>query len=182
MSSETALEDIISRARAFERDADKMLSKEEASPERVISIKETYKLLTGLSLKQDELIRQSLRCIENELFRAAHVLSWAALMDFIEERLSRNKFSRLNRIRPNWKVKSLDDLREVGSDYQIIEALRDLKLCSKTEDKALKGLLNKRNECAHPTDYFPDLNQSLGYVSEVLQRLKTFQTRWKRTG
>ncbi|QQG48274.1 MAG: hypothetical protein HY247_05855 [archaeon] len=180
MSSETALKDIITRARAFEKEADRMLSKEEAAPERVISIKETYKLLTGLSLKQDELIRQSLRCIENELFRAAHVLSWAALMDFIEARLSRNKFGRLNRIRPSWKVKSLDDLREVGSDYQIIEVLRDLKLCSKIEDKALKGLLNKRNECAHPTDYFPDLNQSLGYVSEVLQRLKTFQTRWKR--
>ena len=181
MNSDESLNQIIVRATEFKKDAEKILSVQEAAPQRVIILRETYKMLTGLSLKQDELLRQSLRCIENELYRAAHVLAWAALMDFIEERLSRNRFARLNRVRPAWGAKSLDDLREAASDHAIIEALKLLKLCSKTEEKALKGLLNKRNECAHPTDYFPSLNESLGYVSEVLQRLKTFQSRWKRT-
>jgi hypothetical protein len=145
---------------------------------RSITIEETYASLQKLSVKQDELFRQSLRCIESELYRAAHVLAWAALMDFIEEQLGKDAFVGVNRVKTNWKVKTVEDLRDVGSDFQIIDALRDTGLCTKTQEKALKGLLNKRNECAHPTDYFPDLNQSLGYLSEILNRIATFQKRW----
>jgi hypothetical protein len=32
------------------------------------------------------------------------------------------------------------------------------------------GLLARRHECAHPSSYTPNLNQSLGYVSELLER------------
>jgi hypothetical protein len=42
--------------------------------------------------------------------------------------------------------------------------------------KALHGLLNKRNECAHPSDFYPDMNGSLGYISELLSRVATLQT------
>jgi hypothetical protein len=41
--------------------------------------------------------------------------------------------------------------------------------------KALHGLLNRRNECAHPSEYFPDLNQTLGYVSELFSRIEWLQ-------
>jgi hypothetical protein len=60
-------------------------------------------------------------------------------------------------------------------EFQLIEAARDLGLCTKTEAKALHGLLNKRNECAHPSNYFPSLNESLGYASEILQRVGQMQ-------
>jgi hypothetical protein len=43
--------------------------------------------------------------------------------------------------------------------------------------KALHGLLNKRNECAHPSDFYPDMNGSLGYISELLSRVATLQTK-----
>jgi hypothetical protein len=162
----------------FKKSADALLASHEASKSRTITIEETYETLHKLSIKQDELIKQSLRCIENALYRAAHVLCWAALMDYVEEELGKDSFRTLNSVRPVWKVKSLEDLRDIGSDFQIIDALRDCGRCSKTEEKALKGLLNKRNECAHPTDYFPDLNQTLGYLSETLNRIATFQKRW----
>jgi hypothetical protein len=61
--------------------------------------------------------------------------------------------------------------------FQLIEAARDLGLCTRTEMKALHGLLNKRNECAHPSDYFPLVNETLGYVAEVLQRIGQLQLR-----
>ena len=43
--------------------------------------------------------------------------------------------------------------------------------------KALHGLLNRRNECAHPSDYFPDLNETLGYLSELFQRIEYLERR-----
>jgi hypothetical protein len=66
-------------------------------------------------------------------------------------------------------------MREYVNEFQLIEATLDLGLSTKNEVKALHGLLNKRNECAHPSNYYPQLNETLGYVSEVLQRIKTLQ-------
>jgi hypothetical protein len=57
----------------------------------------------------------------------------------------------------------------------LIDASHDLGLTRKNEVKALQGLLNKRNECAHPSNYFPQLNDTLGYISELLQRIATLQ-------
>jgi len=48
---------------------------------------------------------------------------------------------------------------------------------TKSEMKALHGLLNKRNECAHPSEYFPDLNETLGYISELLNRIRKIRER-----
>ncbi len=49
-----------------------------------------------------------------------------------------------------------------------------------SEEKALKGLLTERNECAHPSDYEPDLNETLGYVSKVLKRVWSLQKQWSK--
>jgi hypothetical protein len=171
---------IIQRAIIFEKTAKAELAKYESSTTRLITLDVTYKELGKLSVKQEELFRQALRCIEQSLFRASHVMAWAGLMDFLEEKLGEDGFVNVSKIRTHWKTKTIDDLRDVGSDFQIIEVVRELGFCTKTEEKALKGLLNKRNECAHPTDYFPNLNESLGYMSEVLKRISTFQKRWSR--
>ncbi|MBR9701465.1 hypothetical protein GOV13_00920 [Candidatus Pacearchaeota archaeon] len=158
----------------FKKESKKILSKQETSKSRIISLDSSYKKLSELSLKQDELLRQSLRCVEEELFRAAHVMSWASFMDFIEDKIM-EKIGNLKKIRPKWGIKDITDLRENVPEYQIISVLKDLNICSKNEVKAFHGLLNKRNECAHPSDYFPDLNQSLGYISEIIGRIKKLQ-------
>lgn len=174
---ETQIKKVISRAKEFELEAARILSTHESSRARTITIEQTYSELGGLSLKQDELLRQSLRSIEYSLFRAAHVLSWSAMMDFLEEKLAEDNFQKLQGQYPKWRVGSVEQLREMAPDYQVIEAVRKVGLCSRTEEKALKGLLNKRNECAHPTEYYPRMNESLGYISEILQRIKQFQQR-----
>jgi hypothetical protein len=38
--------------------------------------------------------------------------------------------------------------------------------------RTLHGLLSRRNECAHPSEYFPDLNMTLGYISDLIDRIK----------
>jgi hypothetical protein len=74
-----------------------------------------------------------------------------------------------------WVFTTLEELRESYVEYQIIDAAWNVGLCEKSEAKALQGLLNKRNECAHPSDFYPGLNESLGYFSELLQRIETLR-------
>jgi hypothetical protein len=52
---------------------------------------------------------------------------------------------------------------------------RTISLYNKTTMKALHGLLNKRNECAHPSGYFPDFNETLGFIGELFKRIEKLQ-------
>ncbi len=87
-------------------------------------------------------------------------MSWSAMSDFLTNKLA----SKLN--------KRDDEIREQFNDYRVIEQLRVNGIIDKNLEKALKGLLNKRNECSHPSDYFPELNQTLAYVEEILGRIR----------
>lgn len=168
--------EILRQVQEFEKEAHKILGVHETSPSRIVLLDESYKKLQGLSVDQDELFKQALRCVENKLFRAAHVMAWAGMMDFLENKLFSTKYlPKLRKVRPNWNVKSIEQLREERPEYQIIEACHAVGLLSKNQKKTLHGLLSTRNECAHPSDFFPDLNISLGYISNVLQRIEIFQ-------
>ncbi len=170
-----SLVSIIAKVRAFEQEAHSILSAHEASTSRIVLLDDSYRQLGSLSLRQDELFRQALRCLEGKLFRAAHVMAWAGFADYLEDKIASDGLSKLNSARPSWRAKSVEDLRERFPEYQLIEACRDIGLCTKTEVKALLGLLNKRNECAHPSDYFPELNESLGFISELLRRIQSLE-------
>src|SRR5712691_3447199 len=98
------LSDFVARTRAFEKEAHTILGVHETSPSRLVLLEATYKRLGALSLRQDDLLRQALRCIENELFRAAHVMAWAAFMDFLEEKLASDGLLKLRAARPAWKT------------------------------------------------------------------------------
>jgi len=156
------LEDVVHRVNSFVAEAHKILAVHEAAPSRTVLLDNSYNELHQLSLKQDELLRQALRCVENKLYRAAHILCWVALMDFLEAVLNFN---------------SLDELREKVSEFQIIKACKDLKLINRNEMRVLHGFLSKRNLCAHPSDFFPDYNQTLGYVADILNTIKGIQNR-----
>lgn len=177
MQMDEILSELISKARAFEQEAHAILSVHEASASRIVLLEETYSKLSGLSLRQDELIRQALCCVENGLFRAAHVMAWAGFIDFVEEKLASDGLRKLNQVRPKWKAKTMGELREMVPEYQLIEACQKVGLCNKNETKSLLGLLSKRNECAHPSNSSPGLNESLGYISELLRRIDLLKGR-----
>lgn len=165
------LPDVVRRIVALEVDAQRILAVHESAPARTISLEDSYRGLGKLSLRQDELFREALRAIEVGLFRASHVLAWAGFIDFLHDRIFSTGTGALQAARPNWSVKSAEDLRDY-TDYQVIEAAKELRLCNKTVMKALQGLLNKRNEAAHPSDYFPNMNETLGYISELFHRIE----------
>ena len=154
----------------LERETHRILATHEASTDRILTLEGSYEALDSLSLDQDQLFRESLRALEAKLFQAAHVLAWAAFMDFLQNVLVPAHESAINAARPKWKIAAPEDLRDWG-EYAVIEAGKDAGVYSKTMMKALHGLLNRRNECAHPSEYFPDLNETLGYISELFKRI-----------
>jgi hypothetical protein len=161
------------RVSEFERAAHDILSTHETSKSRVISLEQTRKLLQVLSLQQDELFGQALLCVEKGIYRALYVMAWAAFIDFLEQKLASDNLQKVMQARPAWSQhKTIEELRENIPEYQLIEAARDVRLLSKQEMKAIHGLLAKRNECAHPSKYEPGLNESLGFVSELLNRIE----------
>lgn len=172
------LTDLLRRVADFERAAHKLLSAHEGAPSRVVSLSDTRKQVTILNLKQSELLEEGLRAMEASLYRPAIVMAWAAFMDFLQEKLAADGLVKVHQKRPNWsKWTTLDDMKENVTEFQMLEAARDVKLLLKAETKALQGLLSKRNECAHPSGYTPGLNEALGYVSELLNRMPTIAQR-----
>jgi glycerophosphoryl diester phosphodiesterase len=150
-----------------------LLATREKSPHRVITLSESFAKLSSLNLKQDSLMREALHCVEQGLYRPAHVAAWAALIDYTQEWVvGGDRLPALTKARAKWNVKVAPDLR-LFTDFALIEALEAAGLITRTMMKALHGLLNKRNECAHPEDYSPTLNDTLGYVDELMKRIAT---------
>ena len=172
-----AAQSFLAKAREFEAEAHTILGVHEASPSRVFLLDKSYNSLEALNLRQDDLMRQALRCIENQLYRAAHVMAWAAFMDYLEEKLEADGLARVREVRPKWNYKTMEDLREYVPERQIVEVTKDVKLCTKNQMNALVALLNKRNECAHPSSFYPGLNETLGFMSELLQRISLLQSK-----
>lgn len=160
-----------------QRELASLLAKREQSTHRVITLEESFKKLDALNIKQDALMREALRCVEQGLYRPAHVAAWAAFVDFTQEwSVAGKRHAALTAARQKWKIAVASDLRSY-TDYALFEALEAAGLISKTFMKALHGLLNKRNECAHPEDYAPTLNDTLGYVDELMKRIAALQTK-----
>jgi hypothetical protein len=174
MSQTDAVRSILDRLGSFETEANAILGTHEGAPARIVTLEKSYDDLGALSLVQDELFRESLRATEVGLFRAAHVLAWAGFIDFLHELLIPAHLSALQTALPKWELKAREDLREIG-EFQVIEAAKTIGVYNKGMMKALHGQLNKRNECAHPSGYFPDLNEALGYIGEIFTRIKTLQ-------
>lgn len=165
------MRDVRQRVVRFQQSAHEVLSRHENSSSRVIFVDQTRRQLQGLSLLQQELFDEALVCIERGLYRAAHVMAWAGFIDLVEQQLASDGFAKLHANRPKWRgYTTVELLRENVADFQILEAARDVGLLGKSQTKTLLGLLAKRNECAHPSDYVPTLNEALGYVTELLNR------------
>ena len=168
---------LIAKARAFRDEAHQILGRHETATSRVVILRTTYDKLGKLSLSQDDLVRQALRCAEHGLYRAAQVMAWAAFVDFLFEKLSSDGLVKLKNARPKWVGRDIYEMAEWYPDHQVIDVTHDLGLATKNDAKQMHSLLDRRNQCAHPTSYNPDLNMTLGYVSELLQLLARLQPR-----
>jgi hypothetical protein len=164
----------------FRKDAHEILSiHESAKKSRVVMLHASFEKLKMLSIKEETLFKESLNCVENGFYRSAIVLSWVGFMHFVLEKIDVYGMQNVKLKKPSWNYSSIEELTEKQSEYAIIELLMEIGYCSKTEKKALHGLLNKRNECAHPSSHIPDINESLGYISELFKRIEQLQNNSK---
>ncbi len=168
------IEDLYDSVYQFRKRIDKILSKHESSSSRIISLKDSFNRVNRLTLRQEDLFNESIRCIERELYRSAHVSAWAAFIDFVADKLGEDGYIKINSIK-NWKLNNADDLRDKVADYLILGCLEEIGLINKPELRSLRGLLAKRNECGHPSNYKPGLNETLGYTTELLSRIDLLQ-------
>jgi hypothetical protein len=171
---ETDLAAWLTRTKSFEVEAHLILGTNEAAVQsRVITLSQVYDKVNALSVRQDGMMRESLKCVEYGLNRAAYVMSWAACADLVKEKLASDGLAKLRAQRSNWPQSAdINELAEKFPEHQLIEALRAVGLATKGEMNGLIGLLQRRNECAHPTGYIPTLNETLGYISEIIQRIQ----------
>lgn len=162
----------------FHAEAVGTLSLIESSSVRRITLDSSYGKLKALNIQEDELFRQSLRCVELKVYRAAHVMAWCGFFDCVLRLFESDSFQTLKQVRANWPFVTREELTENFTEHQVIEALKPAGVIGKADQKALIGLLSRRNECAHPTAYFPDLNQTLGYISELFARLSKIEKKY----
>jgi hypothetical protein len=99
-------------------------------------------------------------------------MTWIALMDFLQDKLLEPNLKKIQAVRPKWQCGSVSELIENYGEFQQVEVLKTAGIIDKNAMKGLHSLLHKRNECAHPGPYSPDLNEALGYMSEAFQRIR----------
>ena len=88
-------------------------------------------------------------------------------MDLLQEKLASDELLAVHAIRPKWlKWKTIEELRENVSDYQLIEIAKELAIITRNEMRSLHGHLARRNDCAHPSSYEPTMNSAIGYIDE----------------
>ena len=155
--------------RAFHAEASRLLgSNEQSITSRAYNAHDALQAVGRLKLSQSDLLKQAIRCVESELYRAAFVMAWTPVADLLLE-LAVKESALVLAKRTRWSYTDKTSLSETVGDHAIIEALKEVSILTKGEMKSLHGLLHRRNECAHPSSYFPGPNEALGYIDEAMK-------------
>jgi hypothetical protein len=145
-------------------------------PLRDVSLRQSRRQVQRLSLQQEDLLQESLACIEGGLYRAAHVTAWQAFIDLVSEALVTDRATEMYRLRPDIYQVTATEVRERLPEYDLITVAREVGLLTMAATKRSYGLLSMRNDCAHPSSYRPGLTDALGYVSELIASMTDLQT------
>jgi len=126
---------------------------------------------------------ESIRCAEANCVRGSVVLAWCAVAFRIQEKLvsiglpqlegefdkmrldQGMLFKNFNRV---YKLSTKPDVQEIP-DAHLILLCRFLTYLDDTEYKHLKGALDLRNGCGHPTGYQPDPVKLQAYFADITQ-------------
>ena len=160
----------LSRARKATKKAHAILSVHESSTSRVILLEDLVKKLSGSPVDVQEYFKESIKCLEAGVFRAAVVFSWAGHFDVYSDYLYRAHEADIRSIRKNWGFKDIVELREKYAESQILDVGKDVKFINKSTLRILQGQLSQRNSCAHPTMYKPSMNTTIGYVDQMVSQ------------
>jgi hypothetical protein len=126
---------------------------------------------------------ESIRCAETNCVRASVVLAWCAVAFRVHEKLAALGMPRLQTELDNmrldqgmmfkqftrtYKVSTKPDIQEIP-DAHLILLCRFLTYLDDTQYKHLRGALDLRNGCGHPTGYQPDPVKLQAYYADITQ-------------
>jgi hypothetical protein len=167
------IEEWHNRALKAKEEAHRILAThEQAGSSRVIVLEDLLRELSGLPVDVEDYFREAVICVEQNLLRAAVVLSWSGFFHVLAERLYTEKEKELRNLRSKWQFSGLKELKSNYPEYQILDVANELNIISNSKLREHKGQLSKRNQCAHPTLYKPSLNVAVGFVDDMLRQSK----------
>jgi hypothetical protein len=126
---------------------------------------------------------ESIRCAENNCIRASVVLAWCAVAYMVHKKLTSLGITTVNAELAKMKAdrglmfrtftrdyvfSSAADVQE-APDAHLILLCRFLTYLDDTQYKHLKGALDLRNGCGHPTGYQPDPVKLQAYYADITQ-------------
>lgn len=126
---------------------------------------------------------ESVRCAENNCIRASVVLAWCAVAHKIHKKLISLGLSTLNaefarmkadkglmfrNFTKDYNFSTESDIQE-AADAHLVLLCRFLSYIDDTQYKHLRGALDLRNGCGHPTGYQPDAVKLQAYYADIAQ-------------
>jgi len=119
--------DLLSAIQAFKEEAHQILAPYEDSVDSRVFLlrKQTLSDLSSLNVKQEAMLRQALELAQLGYNKPAIVMSWAALMDWIGNKLISEYSPQLRSRFPKAKWKSLEDLGEKVTEFDLIDLSDD---------------------------------------------------------
>jgi hypothetical protein len=126
---------------------------------------------------------ESIRCAETNCVRASVVLAWCAVAHMVHKKLTSLGVATLNAEFAKMKadkgmmfraftkdyVFSSDMDVQEAADAHLILLCRFLTYLDDTQYKHLRGALDLRNGCGHPTGYQPDPVKLQAYYADITQ-------------
>lgn len=128
-------------------------------------------------------LNESIRCAETKCIRASVVLAWCAVAYVVHKKLTSLGIVTLNAEFAKMKADkglmfktftkeynfSTDPDVQEAADAHLILLCRFLTYLDDTQYKHLKGALDLRNGCGHPTGYEPDPVKLQAYYADITQ-------------
>lgn len=126
---------------------------------------------------------ESIRCAEINCVRASVVLAWCGVAYVVQRKLTSLGLSTLNAEFAKMKADKAQMFRAFSKEYvfstdpdvqeaadaHLILLCRFLAYLDDTQYKHLKGALDLRNGCGHPTGYHPDKVKLQAYYADITQ-------------
>ena len=116
-------------------------------------------------------VEEAIKCHEAELYRSAIVMSWLAAVDVLHNHVHAKHLKKFNaeakRVDHRWKdAKTTDDLGRMR-EADFLDRIAALSVIGKNVKNELKGCLDRRNGCGHPTSLKIGAN-SVAHHIEIL--------------
>jgi hypothetical protein len=127
--------------------------------------------LTIKNSQTKEFVDESIQCLENNLLRAAVVLSWVGAVSLLYDEVATNHLTNFNaealRRDNKWKTaKNTDDLSKM-KEADFLNVIEGLSIIGKNVKQELEQCLKLRNACGHPNSLKFGLRRVASHI-EVL--------------